>query len=75
MEGLYDEIAGIDYHLTISPMIGYFVIKNATTFLAFEAGPSLICENLAGPRQNADQYLTLRLADRFEHKSGVGYRF
>ena len=68
VEGLYDEIAGVDYRFTISPLLGYYVIKNATTFLAFEGGPSLVLENLAGPRQNADQYLTLRLADRFEHK-------
>ena len=68
VEGLYDEIAGVDYRFIISPLLGYYVIKNAATFLAFEAGPSLVLENLAGPRQNADQYVTLRLADRFEHK-------
>jgi len=68
VDGLSDEIAGIDYRVTISPLVGYYVIKNPKTSLAFEAGPSLVMENLAGPRQNADQYLTLRVADRFEHK-------
>jgi putative salt-induced outer membrane protein YdiY len=65
-DGLYDEIAGVDYRATVGPMVGYYVIKNPTTFLAFEAGPSAVFERLAG--EDSDIYFILRFADRFEHK-------
>jgi putative salt-induced outer membrane protein YdiY len=65
-DGLYDAIAGVDYRFTVSPLAGYYLIKNAKTFLAVEAGPGFVAENLA--HRDADQYVTLRLAERFEHK-------
>lgn len=68
LDALYDAIAGVDYRVTLSPLVGYYLIKNATTFLAVEAGPGFVAENLAD--QEADQYVTLRLAERFEHKFG-----
>lgn len=66
LDGLYDDIAGIDYRFTFSPLAGYYLIKNAKTFLAVEAGPSLVVEHLRG--EESDQYLALRFAERFEHK-------
>jgi putative salt-induced outer membrane protein YdiY len=73
VDGMYDKIAGIDYRVTVSPMIGYYLIKDAKTTLAVEAGPGVVFENLAGTDSkgrpnNADQYITLRIAERFEHK-------
>ena len=66
VDGLYDKIAGIDYRFTVSPLIGYYLIKNAKTTLAVEAGPGFVAENLAN--RKSDQYVTLRFAERFEHK-------
>ncbi|MFM1769989.1 MAG: hypothetical protein RJA22_2518 [Verrucomicrobiota bacterium] len=62
----YDAVAGVDYRVTLSPLLGYYLIKNETTLLGFEIGPGLVAENLAD--QKSDQYITLRLAQRFEHK-------
>ena len=79
VDALYDSIAGIEYRVTVSPLIGYFVVKNPKTFLAFEAGPALVFENL-DPAKGSDKkhpgenhkdsevYVTLRFAERFEHK-------
>jgi len=66
VDGMTDTIAGIDYRATISPTLGYYVIKKTDTTLAFEAGPSLILENLKS--RNSEQYLALRLAEKFHHK-------
>jgi hypothetical protein len=40
LDGVYDQVAGIDYRFTVSPLAGYYVIKKPNMFLAFEAGPS-----------------------------------
>ena len=45
--GKYDDIAGIDYRFTVSPMAGYYLIKNTNMTLAVEAGPSLIYQQSA----------------------------
>lgn len=62
---LHDEIADVKYRITISPLVGYYAIKNPKTQLAFEAGPSLVIEKQG---DDEDQYAALRLAERFEHK-------
>ncbi len=64
LEILHDDIADIDYRVTLSPLAGYYVVKNPTTRLAFEAGPSFIYEKQGGDETG---YLALRLAERFEH--------
>lgn len=61
-----DDIAGIEYRFSVSPLVGYYLIKNARTFLAVEAGPGFVLERLYG--QDSDTYVTLRVAERFEHK-------
>lgn len=66
LDANYDGIANLDYRATLSPMIGYYLIKNPKTSLAVEAGPSLVLEKFRG--QNADTYLAARFAERFEHK-------
>jgi putative salt-induced outer membrane protein YdiY len=60
-----DLVADVDYRLSLSPGVGYYVIKNDTTSLAFEAGPGLIFEEVGSV---SSEYWTLRLAERFEHK-------
>jgi hypothetical protein len=69
VEGLHDNIADINYRATVSPMAGYYFVKQTNTFLCAEAGPSFITEELGGQTQN---YVGLRIAERFEHKFGSG---
>ena len=66
LDGQYDGIAGIDYRFKISPLAGYYLIKNDRMTLAAEAGPSYIMEHLEG--QQADSYLAARFAERFTYK-------
>lgn len=66
LDGEYDGIAGVDYRFRISPLVGYYVIKEPKTTLALEAGPSLVFEKLEG--QSSDTYLGARFGERFEHK-------
>jgi putative salt-induced outer membrane protein YdiY len=61
----HDDIADLDYRFTISPLVGYYFIKNEKTLLNAEAGPSYIFEKQGGEE---DDYLALRFAQRFEHK-------
>jgi len=65
LEALHDDIADIDYRISFSPGIGYYFIKNDRTYLRGEVGPGLIHEKVGGEE---DTYMTLRLAERFEHK-------
>jgi putative salt-induced outer membrane protein YdiY len=65
LSGLHDRIADVKYRITFSPLAGYYAIKNPTTQLAFEAGPSFVAEK-QGDEKN--EYIALRLAERFEHK-------
>jgi putative salt-induced outer membrane protein YdiY len=66
LDGQYDGIAGINYRFKVSPMAGYYLIKNTNMTLAVEGGPSLILEQLKG--QPCDAYWAARLAERFEYK-------
>jgi putative salt-induced outer membrane protein YdiY len=66
LDGQYDGIAGIEYRFKVSPLAGYYLIKNDKMTLAGEAGPSLILEHLKG--QEARGYWAARLAERFEYK-------
>lgn len=63
--GLKDDIADIDYRLTVSPVAGYYFLNSATTQLSAEAGPSYIIEDLGGVSRS---YVGLRIGERFEHK-------
>jgi len=66
LDGQYDGIAGIDYRFKVSPMAGYYLIKNNKMTLAAEAGPTLIEEHLKG--EEAHGYWAARLAERFDYK-------
>lgn len=63
---LYDEVAGINYRFTTSPLAGYYVLKKPNLTLALEAGPSFVAEQRDG--QEPRQYWGLRAGDRFEYK-------
>jgi putative salt-induced outer membrane protein len=70
LDGVYDQVAGINYRFTLSPMAGYYLIQKPNLSLALEAGPSFVAEQLDGeaPRQ----YAALRVGDRFEYKFAEG---
>ena len=72
-------MADIHYRFSFSPGVGYYFIKNPKTFLAGEFGPGFVTERLHTHIHNANdvhivsrdddqEYMTLRFADRFEHK-------
>jgi putative salt-induced outer membrane protein YdiY len=70
-DALHDDIANIMYRVTLSPGAGYYFIKEKQTTLSAEIGPGYIFERLYdetnGTYDNND-YATLRLSQRFEHK-------
>lgn len=63
---VHDSIADLSYRVTVSPLAGYYVIKNPKAKLSFEFGPSGVFERQEGT--NSSQYAALRLGDRFEYK-------
>ena len=64
-DGLHDDVADVQYRVTLSPGAGYYFIKNEKTLLSGELGPGVVFER-QGARDRA--YFTLRVAERFEHK-------
>jgi putative salt-induced outer membrane protein YdiY len=69
VEGLHDNVAGINYRLTVSPLAGYYLIKQTNTFLSAEAGPTLVTQELG---HDTSTYLAFRAAERFEYKFDTG---
>ncbi len=65
VDALHDAIADVEYRVMLSPGVGYYFIKDANTSLSGEVGPGVIFEK-QGRRD--DTYMTVRLAERFEHK-------
>lgn len=66
LDGEYDDIAGVDYRVRISPLAGYYFIKQTKTTLSGEIGPSMVFEKLKS--ESAQSYLGFRAGERFEHK-------
>jgi putative salt-induced outer membrane protein YdiY len=66
LDATYDGIASLDYRVNFTPLIGYYLIKDARTSLSVEAGPSLVIEQYRG--QGSDTYFGARFAERFDHK-------
>ena len=64
-DALHDEIADLQYRVTLSPGAGYYFLKQTNTTLAGEFGPAMVFERLGSSDNN---YVTLRVAKRFEHK-------
>jgi putative salt-induced outer membrane protein YdiY len=64
-DALHDAVADVEYRVTLSPGVGYYVIKNETTQLGFEVGPGVVLEKQG---DDESEYFTLRLAEKFEHK-------
>lgn len=62
----YDGIAQLSYRVNITPLVGYFFIKNDRTTLSADVGPSLVIEKFFN--QSQDIYCGLRFGQRFDHK-------
>ena len=71
LEGLHDNIADINYRFTVSPVAGYYFIKETNTSLSAEIGPSLVTQELGHDRST---YMGLRVGQRFDHKFDTGAR-
>jgi len=71
LDAIHDDIADVNYRFTLSPLLGYYFIKDPSTMLAAEVGPSFVYEQVGG---DEDSYLGARLAERFEHKFKGGAR-
>jgi hypothetical protein len=75
----HDDVAHVTYRTIVSPLAGYYFIKQTNTFLSAEIGPSYVHENLwdttntDGTRNdNVNDYIGLRLAERGEYKWASG---
>lgn len=71
LDAVHDDIADVNYRFTLSPLLGYYFIKNETTTLSAEVGPSWVYEQVGGEEKS---YLGARLGERFEHKFKSGAR-
>ena len=71
VDGEHDGIADLAYRVRISPLVGYYVVKNEKTSLSFDAGPSFIVEEREAspttPRDHREAF-ALRFGEKFEHK-------
>ena len=61
----HDAIAAIDYRGTLSPLLGYYFVKNENTRLSGEAGPSFIYQKQGGQTRG---YVAARVGERLEQK-------
>jgi putative salt-induced outer membrane protein YdiY len=64
-DALHDEIADLQYRITLSPGAGYYFLKQTNTSVAGEFGPAMVFERLGNEDNN---YISLRAAERSEHK-------
>lgn len=65
VDALHDAIADVEYRVSLSPGVGYYLIKNDRNSLRVEVGPGYVFEKLGGEDRS---YATLRVAERYELK-------
>lgn len=66
VDGNHDGISRLAYRFRVSPLIGYFLIKEDKTHLSIEAGPSVVLEKFEST--GSDTYIAARFGEKFEHK-------
>ena len=66
LDANYDGIALLQYRFTLSPLAGYYLVRQTNTTFKVEAGPSLVFEKHQG--ENEQTYAGIRLGERFEHQ-------
>ena len=64
-DAMHDAIADVAYRVTLSPGAGYYFLKDKRTTLSGEVGPGVVFQRKGGVE---DTYMTLRVAEKFEHK-------
>lgn len=64
----HDGLADLAYRVSITPLLGYYLVKNDKTSLSVDVGPSLIIERYEGPNTTTDTYLGIRFGEKLEHK-------
>ena len=62
LEGRDDQVADLQYRITLGPGAGYYFIRNTNTDLSLEAGVSYLWQMQADVY---DDYWTIRMAQRF----------
>lgn len=60
---LYDDLAEVDYRVTLDPNIGYFILRDNSFKFKVEGGPSYVFERVAAVNND---YLAARAGQRFE---------
>jgi putative salt-induced outer membrane protein len=76
VDGMFDDIAEIAYRVTLSPGLGYYLIKETNVDLCIEVGPGYIFEKTgSGTNEVTRDYATLRAAEKFHWKISDHARF
>ncbi len=68
--GEHDDIASLAYRTTVSPILGYYFLKQTNAFLAGEVGPSYVREKFFS--EDVHNYVGLRVGERGEWKFKTG---
>jgi hypothetical protein len=66
VDGNHDGISRLSYRFRVSPLLGYYLVKNDKTALSLEAGPSVVLEKFEN--LPSDTYIAARFGEKFEHK-------
>ena len=69
---LYDDVAGIDYRVTLFPHLGYFLIKDEALEVSVEAGPGYVFEKLDGVKND---YLAPRVGEEIKWQISENAKF
>jgi putative salt-induced outer membrane protein YdiY len=62
VEGYHDDLADIHYRVTVSPGLGYYLIKDTNMDLCAELGPGFVSQSLGSEEEN---FATVRAAEKF----------
>jgi len=66
LDASYDGIANLAYRINLTPLAGYYLMKQTNTTLSVEVGPSLVTEKYFN--ESSDTYCGLRFDEKFDHK-------
>jgi putative salt-induced outer membrane protein YdiY len=66
LDGNHDGISRLSYRFRLSPLFGYYIVKNDKTSLSVETGPSVVLEKFEN--LPSDTYIAVRFGEKFEHK-------
>ena len=68
--GEHDDVADLAYRATVSPLVGYYFIRETNAFFCGEIGPSYVREKFF--HEDTDDYIGLRIGERAEKKFASG---